>query len=195
MGAGSGVKQEIGAAALRLSTAMAAHALSVAPLAVTQFHVDLALWRLLRRHPEIVRRLAWTKERRALVLPSDLPIAVLVRCLPDRLAMIVSRKSRLPAADATISGPIAAILDMATGEDDGDALFFSRVVKIEGDTEVAVALRNAIDNAGIDLLTEFIPAPLLRAPLVSSGVERLRRFIAEFSPDQQAGGPIREQAR
>lgn len=177
------MKQEIGAAAVRLATAAAARALSITPLAVTQVHLDLVVTRLMRRHPEIVRRLGWLEERRALILPSDLPVAFLARCTSERLRMTVARKNRPPEADATISGPIAAIIDMATGEDDGDALFFSRVVKIEGDTEVAVALRNAIDNAGIDLLTEFLPQALLKAPLVSSGVERARRFFAEFAPN------------
>lgn len=185
-------RQEIGTAALRLSTDLAARALALAPLAVTQFHLDLALARLLRRHPEIVRRLPWAEERRALVIPSDLPVAFLVRCVPGRLFMTVTRKAGAPAADATISGPIAAILDMATGEDDGDALFFSRIVKIEGDTEVAVALRNAIDAAAIDLFTDFLPAPLLKAPLVSSGIEALRRFAAGFAPDRTRRAPLQE---
>lgn len=179
------MKREIANAAMRLSMALAARALAAAPLAAIQLHLDLALSRVLRRHPEIVRRLPWTEERRALVIPSDLPIVVLVRCLPDRLVMTVGRKSRPPDAEATISGPIAAILDTATGEDDGDALFFSRVVKIEGDTEVAVALRNAIDNAGIDLFTEFLPSPLLKAPFIERGVEALRRFAADFAPSQE----------
>ena len=185
-------RQDIGTAALRLATGLAARALALTPLAVTQFHLDLALTRLLRRHPEIVRRLSSTEERRALVVPSDLPVAFLVRCVPGRLFMTVVRKTGSPAADATISGPIAAILDMATGEDDGDALFFSRIVKVEGDTEVAVALRNAIDSAAIDLLTDFLPAPLLKAPFVSSGVEALRRFAAGFAPDRARRAPLRE---
>ena len=190
-------RQDIGTAALRLATGLAARALALTPLAVTQFHLDLALTRLLRRHPEIVRRLSSTEERRALVVPSDLPVAFLVRCVPGRLFMTVVRKTGAPsagalAADATISGPIAAILDMATGEDDGDALFFSRIVKVEGDTEVAVALRNAIDSAAIDLLTDFLPAPLLKAPFVSSGVEALRRFAAGFAPDRARRAPLRE---
>lgn len=190
-------RQDIGTAALRLSTDLVARVLALAPLAVTQFHLDLALTRLLRRHPEIVRRLSSTEERRALVVPSDLPVAFLVRCVPGGLFMTVVRKTGAPgagapAADATISGPIAAILDMATGEDDGDALFFSRIVKIEGDTEVAVALRNAIDSAAIDLLTDFLPAPLLKAPFVSLGVEALRRFAAGFAPDRARRAPLRE---
>lgn len=195
-------RQDIGTAALRLATGLAARALALTPLAVTQFHLDLALARLLRRHPEIVRRLSSTEERRALVVPSDLPVAFLVRCVPGRLFMTVVRKTGspgagapaadAPAADATISGPIAAILDMATGEDDGDALFFSRIVKVEGDTEVAVALRNAIDSAAIDLLTDFLPAPLLKAPFVSSGVEALRRFAAGFTPDRARRAPLQE---
>ncbi len=183
------MKQEIGTAVLRLSTGLAARALALTPLAVAQLHLDLALGRLLRRHPEIVRRLSWAEERRALVIPSDLPVAFLVRCVPGKLFMTVTRKERAPSADATISGPIAAILDMATGEDDGDALFFSRVVKVEGDMEVAVALRNAIDGAGIDLFTDFLPSPVLKAPFVSLGVDALRRFAAGFAPDRSRRTP------
>lgn len=179
------MKREIGGAALKMATSATARALAVTPLAVTQFHLNLAVERVLRRHPELVRRLPWSEEKRALILPSDLPVAFLVTRHGDRLVVTVSRKGRAPSADATIAGPIAAIIDMATGEDDGDALFFSRVVKVEGDVEVAVALRNAIDNADIDLFTEFLPAPLLKAPFVSAGVAMLRRLAAEFSPDYQ----------
>lgn len=186
------MKKRVGAAALKLSTAMAARALAITPLPVTQIHLDIAVGRLLRRHPEIVRRLGWNEEKRALILPSDLPVAFLARCSSETMRMTVVRKSRLPETDATISGPIAAIVDMATGEDDGDALFFSRIVKIEGDTEVAVALRNAIDNAGIDLFTEFLPSPLLNAPFVSTGVEAARRILADFAPEFEP--PLRGEA-
>jgi len=38
---------------------------------------------------------------------------------------------------------------------DGDALFFSRDLMIEGDTSAALALRNAIDDAELDLSVEI----------------------------------------
>lgn len=42
---------------------------------------------------------------------------------------------------------------MIHGTLDGDALFFARDLVIEGDTEAVLALRNALDDAEIDLLT------------------------------------------
>ena len=43
---------------------------------------------------------------------------------------------------------------MVHGAMDGDALFFSRDIVIEGDTEAVLALRNAVDDAEIDLADE-----------------------------------------
>jgi predicted lipid carrier protein YhbT len=43
---------------------------------------------------------------------------------------------------------------MVHGALDGDALFFSRDIVIEGDTEAVLALRNAVDDAEIDLAAE-----------------------------------------
>ncbi|HEC14815.1 MAG TPA: lipid carrier protein, partial [Rhodospirillales bacterium] len=39
---------------------------------------------------------------------------------------------------------------------DGDALFFSRDLAIEGDTGAVVALRNAVDGAEIDLIEDLV---------------------------------------
>ncbi len=44
---------------------------------------------------------------------------------------------------------------MLHGRYDGDALFFSRDLMIEGDTEVVLALRNALDDAELDLGAEL----------------------------------------
>jgi predicted lipid carrier protein YhbT len=46
------------------------------------------------------------------------------------------------------------LLGLVHGVYDGDALFFSRDLVIEGDTEAVLALRNAIDNEEIDLAKE-----------------------------------------
>jgi len=50
---------------------------------------------------------------------------------------------------------------MVDGTYDGDALFFSRDLSIEGDTEAVLALRNAIENADLDLSTVLgFPQPM-----------------------------------
>ncbi|MCH8036113.1 MAG: SCP2 sterol-binding domain-containing protein [Proteobacteria bacterium] len=55
-------------------------------------------------------------------------------------------------AAATIRGSLLSLIDLLEGRVDGDALFFSRDLVIEGDTEAVLTLRNAIDGAGIDLV-------------------------------------------
>ena len=47
------------------------------------------------------------------------------------------------------------LIDLAEGRLDGDALFFSRDLAVEGDTEAVVALRNAVDDAEIDLTADL----------------------------------------
>jgi predicted lipid carrier protein YhbT len=44
---------------------------------------------------------------------------------------------------------------MAEGASDGDALFFSREINIEGNTDAILALRNAIDDAELNLADEI----------------------------------------
>ena len=57
---------------------------------------------------------------------------------------------------------MAAVVGLVDGAFDGDALFFSRDLVIEGDTAAALALRNAIDDAELDLAHE---AATLSGPL------------------------------
>ena len=60
--------------------------------------------------------------------------------------------------DARIAGPIAALVGLVHGAYDGDALFFSRDLVVEGDVEAVLALRNALDDAEIDLVEEAAAA-------------------------------------
>jgi predicted lipid carrier protein YhbT len=45
---------------------------------------------------------------------------------------------------------------MIHGAYDGDALFFSRDIVVAGDTEAVLALRNALDDAELDLGAEIM---------------------------------------
>ncbi|MDO5603881.1 MAG: SCP2 sterol-binding domain-containing protein [Paracoccus sp. (in: a-proteobacteria)] len=126
-------------------------------------------------HPGILRRLGDYARRSVLIDPTDLPFTL--RLEPAGGPRITAhRRGRAPAADARIAGPVAAMIGMLHGRYDGDALFFSRDLMIEGDTEVVLALRNALDDAELDLSEELaqisgpLAAPLRRLVAV---IERL----------------------
>lgn len=118
--------------------------------------------RLVAHHPGLIERLGVYTDRRFAIDPTDLPITLLLR--PDRTAMRITLHRRPPIADARIAGPLAALLGLVHGVWDGDALFFSRDLVIEGDTAAALALRNAIDDAELDLGAEIagISGPFAR---------------------------------
>ncbi len=106
-------------------------------------------------HPAIFERMTNYAAAVFVVDPTDLPV---------RFAMVLERRSPslrvatdddIEAATATIQGPIALLVDLLEGKIDGDALFFSRQLVVEGDTEAIVALRNAVDGEEIDVRSEI----------------------------------------
>ena len=81
---------------------------------------------------------------------------------------------------------------MMHGSLDGDALFFSRDLVIEGDTAAGLALRNAIDDAELDLTVELgvLVKPL--APLLARLLPSAERLsgLALHRMDQPAGASL-----
>jgi predicted lipid carrier protein YhbT len=125
-----------------------------------------------RQQPALFARLEGHAEKIFLVDPVDLPFVFRLRPHPDRPMVEPRRREDAGAWDARIAGPLAALLGMLHGAYDGDALFFSRDIVFEGDTEAVLALRNALDDADIDLPTEIAAA---LAP--TGAVEQLARRI------------------
>ena len=109
-----------------------------------------------RRHPGVFERLAELGEPSYLIDPVDLPFVLLLRL--DRQAPTLTAASAAEGfeATATIRGPLLVLIDLLEGRLDGDALFFSRDLVVEGNTEAVVALRNAVDSADIDLLSDVL---------------------------------------
>ena len=151
--------------------------LPLAPLALALRHLgeSVAL-----AHPGLLARLGGHADKSFLVDPIDAPFVFLVRPGGGRSAVVPFRRDRLPAFDARIAGPLAVLLGMVHGALDGDALFFSGDLAVEGDTEAVLALRNALDDAELDLAGELLKVlgPLARPiePLarnVLSGVQQL----------------------
>ncbi|MCH8155157.1 MAG: SCP2 sterol-binding domain-containing protein [Proteobacteria bacterium] len=123
------------------------------PPAVLQPLLDLAMAAVARRHGEVFARLDGLGEGVFLVDPVDLPFDFLLRpgASPPRLTVFRAGASGVEAT-ATIRGSLLSLIDLLEGRVDGDALFFSRDLVFEGDTEAVLILRNAVDGAGIDLV-------------------------------------------
>lgn len=110
---------------------------------------------LKRRHPGLFERLSCLTKPVFLIDPTDLPLVFLLDADPDHPRLTAARHSDGQAV-ATIRGPLLTLIDLLEGRMDGDALFFSRGLSIEGDTEAVVALRNAVDDADIDLRGDLL---------------------------------------
>jgi predicted lipid carrier protein YhbT len=114
--------------------------------------------RMWDRHPGIFPRLEAHAGKVFLIDPTDLPFVFRLAPRPGRPVVEPCRREAMPAWDARIAGPLAALIGMIHGAYDGDAMFFSRDILIQGDPEAVLALRNALDDAEIDLPTEIAAA-------------------------------------
>ena len=65
------------------------------------------------------------------------------------------------------------MLALAEGRVDGDALFFARRLVVDGDMEAVLALRNALDDNGIDIVKSF---GRLSGPAVGATTRILEAF-------------------
>lgn len=136
----------------------------------------LALRAIERRHPGMFERLAGLDRPSYLIDPVDLPFVFVLTPDPLLPELHAYEDAAGIVATATIRGPLLALVDLLEGRVDGDALFFSRDLVIEGDTGAVVALRNAVDGAEINLIEDVLAmlGPLSRpARVVARGVGTL----------------------
>ena len=161
--------------------AAAAIALRFAPLWPLTLVGARLTGRLAERHPGLFTRLGEQAMKVFLIDPTDLPFVFVLKPRPSRTSLFALRRDEAVVWNARIAGPLAALIGMVHGAYDGDALFFSRDLSIEGDTEAVVALRNAIDNEELDLVRE---ATTLLGPLenlAAAPAQKLAAAIATLS--------------
>jgi predicted lipid carrier protein YhbT len=117
---------------------------------------SLAMAIMLRRHPSVFERLADLDEPTFLIEPRELPLAFLMYADRARPRLEIVPKSTEVQATARIRGSLKTLIDLLEGRIDGDALFFSRELAVEGSIEAVVALRNAVDGEGFDVATDLL---------------------------------------
>jgi predicted lipid carrier protein YhbT len=108
-----------------------------------------------RAHPVIGERLRPLGDVGYRIEPTDLPVAVVLRIRNGAPHVRVADPGEAMEATAVVRGGVEALLALLSGQADGDALFFSRIIAVEGDTGAVVALRNALDDAGVDLIADL----------------------------------------
>jgi len=176
-----------------------------APLWLLQPALDLALAGVLRRHPGLFERLHGFVDGVIVIDPGDLPLVFVLDIAGPRPRIRLARSDRGLNPAATIRGAFATLIDLLEGRLDGDALFFTRELVIEGDTEAVVALRNAVDNAEIDVLADVLSVlGPFAGPAVAAarGFEQLAlgalgevRGLRDRLLPAPGGGPARTDAR
>lgn len=130
-----------------------AKGLQVAPLAPLSLALTAYARKVAKSHPDLFRRLGAFDQASFILDPTDLPFVL--RLEPNGGSPRVRALRGEAEGTARIAGPLAALMGLVHGAFDGDALFFSRDLVIEGDTAAALALRNAVDDAELDLSSEI----------------------------------------
>jgi predicted lipid carrier protein YhbT len=153
----------------------------VVPLPLTEAVANMAYQRVLSKHPTIFERLEEYRSRTFGFVPTDLPVAFVAR--PDDRRICVRRKPMADAVDVCVEAPFGVLLQLLQGEADGDALFFSRDIRIEGDIEALLALRNSLDDARIDLADDLLGDGSPIAAMVKGVVRHL-----SSARSKEAGG-------
>ncbi|MCF8468831.1 MAG: SCP2 sterol-binding domain-containing protein [Sneathiella sp.] len=138
---------------------LAGFAVRPLPVKFPSHLLTIFLGRMERLYPEIATRLAPLGLCCFHIIPTDLPFSFLVILDNGKAtAKILNDGQTVSNATATISGDIYSFMQLLEGSVDGDSLFFTRRLIVEGDTEAVLTLRNAVDS--VDLSVKHILAGL-----------------------------------
>ncbi|MDV7340209.1 SCP2 sterol-binding domain-containing protein [Terasakiella sp. A23] len=156
------------------------------PYGLIQPAFNKAIRQMHENHPDVFDRLVPLGSPRFLIDPIDLPFSFIMDTSPvsPALDMIdADQEQNFLDIKASVRGPLLQLIELLEGRIDGDALFFSRDLIIEGDTEAVLGLRNAVDGADInvheDLLQIF--GPLSRP--IDGAAQIAGKIFNRFSKD------------
>jgi len=116
------------------------------PLFAIQPILDRLVRDITTRRPEMFDRLGPHTTTRFVIDVDEFPFVLMLRPDPTAPRMTAHRRSENIAHGASIGGPFMTLFQILDGDGDSDALFFSRQVRVGGDTEAAMCLRHALDD-------------------------------------------------
>jgi O2-independent ubiquinone biosynthesis accessory factor UbiT len=121
-------------------------ALRPVPLFAIQPVLDRLVTDITARRPELFHRLGPHVTTDFAIDVDEFPFVLLLRPDPKAPRLTARRRSANIKSGASIGGPFMTLFKIMDGGGDSDALFFSRQVRVGGDTEAAMCLRNALDD-------------------------------------------------
>jgi predicted lipid carrier protein YhbT len=120
----------------------------------------------LARGQTLVERLRELDNRIIGLRITDIPCLFQLHVLNGRL-----RAADQDCCDVTISGELQGFLQLAALNEDPDTLFFQRVLRIDGETDTGVHIKNILDAMDYDW-DAHIDAVLAATPWLAKGAKR-----------------------
>jgi predicted lipid carrier protein YhbT len=146
------------------------------PLPLLQPILTLIGTQVARAQPDVFTRLGPHALKSFVIDPTDLPFVLMLKPRPDAASLSAWRRDSVPRSHACIAGSFLDLFDLIDGALDGDALFFSRKLRVTGDTEAVVALRNALDDVDGGVVESVTKAFGPLAGVAAITVSHLRRL-------------------
>jgi len=144
------------------------------PLPLLQPVLTLIGTQVAKRQPDVFLRLGPHAQKSFIIDPIDLPFVLVLNPRPEAPSLSAWRRNETPSSHARIAGTFLNLFDLIDGSLDGDALFFSRRLRVTGDTEAVVALRNALDDVDGGVVESITRAFGPLAPIAGMTVSHLR---------------------
>ncbi len=172
--------------------------LSFVPPLILQRLADRILQSVHAASPRLQERLLEADGKTFLFICSDMPFQLMLSIQQGMMIPRVLPKSSFPHTDVSIHAASPVLISLLEGTADGDALFFSRDLETEGDTEALLIFRHALDNEPLALRSLFLSlfGPFQHAVhLTLKPLETLgKRFISDLAYlHQEAIFPIVQQ--
>jgi len=135
---------------------------------------------LQKNHPSILERLEVIENKKFLISPTDLPFSIIITFQKDEIISVATKENDIES-DVRIFGSISSLVKMLDGEVDGDALFFSRELIVEGDTEALLTLRNSMDADDINILYEMLDSFGILGPIIENFIKPTQKVSTSLS--------------
>ncbi len=128
-----------------------------APYFLKQSLLDLLSSRINHLYYKLIFRLQPLENKIIIYKPTFSEKFLKMTILNGKIRIKIGTANDVKNADVKISCEIIDLLKLSEGEVDGDALFFSRNIVIEGNAEILVLLRNALENEGLEFRNIISP--------------------------------------
>jgi len=149
-----------------------AQVMSVLPLAPLTLAAGRILENALARNSSMLSRLGEHATKRFAIDPVDCPFGFILEANASEPRLVAVPSVAMHPWDARIAAPLLVLLGLVDGRYDGDALFFTRDLVIEGDTAAVLALRNAIEDSDLEP-ADALGAPKAVAPFITTSFRTL----------------------